>query len=160
MSVLVNHNPYCTTNLTSYLVSPDVSWLKRVVRILICLSYVGVIRYARQKLVRRYSVTSTSSVIIFIIAPLSIVFLFTSTFAQFIKTHPLPTPKRHGVTAFFEDIRRHCASVAFPAVAEPKICENMRHEHVLSVHAWTRLELSTSSEPLHDRWLMRPVMVI
>ena len=98
--------------------------------------------------------------LIFIIAPLSTVFLFTSTFAQFIKTHPLPTPKRHGVTAFFEDIRRHCASVAFPVVAEPKICENIRHEHVLSVHAWTRLKLSTSGEPLHDRWLMRPAMVI
>jgi hypothetical protein len=37
----VNHTPYCTTNLTTYFVSPDVSWLKRVVRISICLSYVG-----------------------------------------------------------------------------------------------------------------------
>jgi hypothetical protein len=26
----------------------------------------------------------------------------------------------------------------------------MRHEHALLVLAWTRLELSTSSDPMHD----------
>jgi len=39
--------------------------------------------------------------------------------------------------------RRPCV---FPRLQNRKICGDMRHEHVFSVLAWTRLELSTNSD--------------
>ena len=86
------------------------------------------IRYARQGLVRRYCVTSASSVIIFIIAPLSTVFLFTSTFAQFIKTHTVADVQKARIHNIFDATPQRPCVLRF---AEPtKICGNMRHEHV------------------------------
>ena len=83
--------------------------------------------YARQKLVRRYGVTSASSVIIIIIAPLSTVFLFTSTFAQFIKTPTVADVQKARIHNILDATQRPCVL----RFAEPtKICGNMRHEHV------------------------------
>jgi hypothetical protein len=69
---------------------------------------------------------------------------------------PLPTTKRHGQYSF---TTWHDASVSSCGCRTENLRESIRHEHGFLVPAWIRLELSTSSDPMHDqydRWLMRP----
>jgi hypothetical protein len=104
------------------------------------------IRYARQKLVRRYGVTSaSSSVIISNYHPIMLNPPFTLDFSHFIKTHSVADVQKARIHDIFNATRRPCVL----RFAEPtKICGNMRHEHASYVLAWTCLELSIGSDLL------------
>ena len=106
------------------------------------------IRYARQMLVRQYGTSKACMLMIFNYHLVTPVRIFTLLFVQFIRPTTIADDQKACPVCSYDVTREPCV---FPRLQNRKVCENMRHEHAFPVLAWTRLELSTSSEPSHDR---------
>jgi hypothetical protein len=98
-------------------------------------------------LVRRYGTSYACRLIISIIIRFTPVCLFTLLFVQFIRPRhryaAIADNQKAWTVRSYDVTRRPVSSCG---CRTENLRERMRHEHALLVHAWTRLELSTSSD--------------